>query len=110
MKKRPNLRSLFATIQSLPHYSATANSLSVERAHEIAQSFGDYLTDPFGVLLGNLSREFAYANECGQAVRATHDGVLLYHNAERIFFSHVYDLHYVAQCEDAESARNMDYN
>ncbi len=105
-----NLRSLFAALQSLPHYVPNANTLSAERAHEIAQSFGEYLTDPFGNILGELSREFAYANECGQQTRATHDGVKLYHNAERIFFSHVYDLHYTAQCEDAESARNMDYD
>lgn len=101
---KTNLRAQFALLSSFPSYLSVANSISRERAQEIAESFGDHLDF--------LSDEFAYSNEVGQSAMTRADtrghGLGMFHNAERLFFSHVYGLHYVAACESREAARHED--
>lgn len=94
--KTPNLRRLFPQLQAMPHYLPAANTISVERAEQIAEMFGDSFQD--------LTREFSDANSYGIEPRT---GIVYgqFSNAERLFFSYVYDLHYQAACESKESER-----
>jgi hypothetical protein len=95
--KTPNLRRLYPQLQAMPHYLPAANTVSVERAEQIAEMFGDTFQD--------LMREFKDANDYGIAPRTSIVGGQ-FSNAERLFFSYVYDLHYQAACESRESARH----
>lgn len=98
------LRQNYARLQSMRHYNATANTLSAERAQEIAASFGECLAD--------VASEFAYANECGQTRMDRADtngnGLGLFHSAERMFFSHVYQLHFEGECDSLAATSHGD--
>lgn len=87
-----NLTKLYRQLCEIPRYKATENTVSEERAQEIAKLFNDDLID--------LRTEFSQANECGKC-KSAHQ----YYSAEQIFFSYVYDLHYVAACESQDAAK-----
>ncbi len=101
--KTINLRAQMKAFTSLPSYLPHSNTLTDEDAQEIAERFGDYLPD--------LQRELSQAREAGLEVLmrpdTRGDGLGMYHNAYKLFFGYVYDLHYTAAC-DSEAAIRQD--
>ena len=101
--KTINLRRQFAVYSAMPSYVWERNTITDEQAQQIAERFGDYLPD--------LHRELAQAREAGLSVMTRADtrgeGAGMFHNAEKLFFGYVYDLHYEAAC-DSESALRHD--
>ena len=89
-------------LAALPHYLPESNTLTSRRAQEIALSFGDDLAF--------LEPEFAQANQYSQDRMTRADtrgeGLGKYHNAERLFFGYVYEMHRCAACESAEAMRH----
>lgn len=104
-KGRPNLRLLYVELKAIPYYCPAPNRISPAEAQEIADRFREYAND--------TQREIDYANECGNTVMTRPDstgkGLGQFHNAARMYFSALYELHYVAHCEDAEALRNGDF-
>jgi len=101
-----NLRSLYRDLEALPRYIPASNSLTEERAQEIAKLFGDDLQD--------LQREFKDANEAGSRRLAHPDtrgnGLGQFHSAERLFFGYVYELHREAADDSAALAMRTEFD
>lgn len=99
---KTNLRQLFAQLEAMPRYVAEANKLSVERATEICALFGEDFAC--------VQREFDGANAYfGQVLKQGDlrgNGAGMHSNAERLFFGYIYDLHYMAACDDASEAKH----
>lgn len=99
---QPNLRQLFAWLETMPRYVPSPNTLEIPVAREIAAKFGEDLVD--------VMSDYREANRCGATPLPRSDlhgnGLGMFHNTERLFAGYLYDLHYVAACDSAQAVRN----
>lgn len=94
------LNGLYNHLKLLPHYSSTANIITVEQAQDICEMF--LFGFRYNFKNKHIQREFKHANKCGQKcimdLNSKNQG--MFHNATRLFFAYLYDIEY--ECFNVE--------